>query len=119
MHLVNGLTKSWLPARSLVETALKARFGVDQSGHILVLESFCPWQDHLFNLEKEENIPESEKPIYALFSETTSTGINWFDPVAFIWIAPFNLQIFFFFSFFSFYLIIFIFFFFSCAHSGG
>ena len=77
MHLVNGLTKSWLPARSLVEVALKARVEVDKSGHIMVLESFCPWQDHLVNLEKEGNIPESEKPIYALFSETTPTGVNW------------------------------------------
>ncbi|KAJ8299436.1 hypothetical protein KUTeg_023496 [Tegillarca granosa] len=46
--------QSWLPARDLVETAIKNRHQADPSGEIVVLESCgCPWRDHLFNIEEE------------------------------------------------------------------
>ncbi|XP_013379722.1 UPF0160 protein MYG1, mitochondrial [Lingula anatina] len=54
---VSYYTDSWLPARTLVEKALAGRFKVDDSGEILVLEEGgCPWKDHLFTLEQEQNI---------------------------------------------------------------
>jgi hypothetical protein len=34
---------SWLPARSIVDQAIKGRFQVDPSGRIAVLSEFCPW----------------------------------------------------------------------------
>lgn len=75
--LVVDLFKTWLPARSIVEQALQARFQVDPSGLIIVVEQFCPWQDHLFTLEREQGLKEEEKPVYCLFSETTPQGVNW------------------------------------------
>ena len=68
---------TWLPARGIVEKALNDRMQVDPSGLVMVLETMCPWQDHLFLLEKELGFKEEEKPIYCLFSETTPQGVNW------------------------------------------
>lgn len=48
------LHKSWLPARDIVKQAMAQRFEVDKSGRILVLSRYCPWKDHLFDLEGEE-----------------------------------------------------------------
>jgi uncharacterized UPF0160 family protein len=44
---------SWLPARNIVEHAVKNRFNVHKSGEIIELERFCPWQEHLREIEKE------------------------------------------------------------------
>nr|XP_006629429.2 PREDICTED: UPF0160 protein MYG1, mitochondrial [Lepisosteus oculatus] len=45
---------SWLPARTLVEEAVKSRAQVDPSGEVVVLDQGgCPWKEHLFSLEKE------------------------------------------------------------------
>lgn len=43
---------SWLPARQLVVNALQRRFEVDPSGKIMVLDRYCPWTSHLFDLEE-------------------------------------------------------------------
>ena len=37
-------TLTWLPARTIVETAIKNRFSVHKSGEIIELEKFAPWQ---------------------------------------------------------------------------
>ncbi|KAK3730854.1 hypothetical protein QZH41_009970 [Actinostola sp. cb2023] len=51
----------WLPARSLVQKAIKQRYEVDKSGEILELEGAgCPWKHHLYELEQELDV---EKPI--------------------------------------------------------
>lgn len=48
---------SWLPARKLVEDAIKKRKTVHPSGEIVVFESSgCPWKGHLFNIEEELEI---------------------------------------------------------------
>ncbi|KAJ1159934.1 hypothetical protein NDU88_000438 [Pleurodeles waltl] len=59
---------SWLPARALVEEAIKERFQVDASGEIVLLSrGGCPWKEHLFRLEQELNV---EKPIkFVLFTD--------------------------------------------------
>lgn len=45
---------SWLPARGIVEDAIKNRFQVDESGEILSLgDGGCPWKDHLMLIEQE------------------------------------------------------------------
>ncbi|XP_061076392.1 UPF0160 protein MYG1, mitochondrial isoform X2 [Conger conger] len=52
---------SWLPARAVVERAVRNRTQVDPSGEVLVLEQGgCPWKEHLFSLEKDLNV---ETPI--------------------------------------------------------
>ncbi|GJV74640.1 UPF0160 protein-like protein [Tanacetum coccineum] len=45
--------KSWLPARSIVMECLAARTSIDPSGEIMVLDRFCPWKLHLYELEQE------------------------------------------------------------------
>ncbi|XP_029907745.1 MYG1 exonuclease [Myripristis murdjan] len=45
---------SWLPARTVVEEAVKARHQVDPSGEVVLFsQGGCPWKEHLFALEKE------------------------------------------------------------------
>ncbi|KAH6917356.1 GAMM1 protein [Coprinopsis sp. MPI-PUGE-AT-0042] len=46
---------SWLPAGDLVkELITKSKTSVDPSGKILLFEQFCPWKEHLFELEGED-----------------------------------------------------------------
>jgi len=44
---------SWLPARTFVEEAFQNRLKVHDSGSIIELERFCPWQEHLLDIEKD------------------------------------------------------------------
>ncbi|XP_059613544.1 MYG1 protein [Phlebotomus argentipes] len=60
-------SQSWLPARSIVEDALKNRFKTHESGSILILEQFCPWKEHLAILETEQKIEGSIK--YVIFND--------------------------------------------------
>ncbi|XP_010252461.1 PREDICTED: UPF0160 protein C694.04c [Nelumbo nucifera] len=65
--------KSWLPARSIVIECLAARGDVDSSGEIMVLNKFCPWKLHLFELEEEMKIDPLIK--YVLYQDDRSK--NW------------------------------------------
>lgn len=60
--------KSWLPARELVEAAIKERSKVDPSNEIVVFPlGGCPWKEHLLKLEEELHV---EKPIkFVLFTD--------------------------------------------------
>ncbi|KAI3812838.1 hypothetical protein L1987_17550 [Smallanthus sonchifolius] len=62
--------KSWLPARSIVMECLAARTGIDPSGEIMVLDRFCPWKLHLFELEQELKTEPSIK--YVLYQDERS-----------------------------------------------
>lgn len=59
---------SWLPARAVVEEAVKGRHQVDPSGEVLLFsQGGCPWKEHLFALEKELQV---ETPIkFVLYSD--------------------------------------------------
>ncbi|OIW18908.1 hypothetical protein TanjilG_25351 [Lupinus angustifolius] len=61
---------SWLPARSIVKETLLARHTVDPSGEVLVLNKFCPWKLHLFELEGELKIDPPIK--YVLYQDERS-----------------------------------------------
>lgn len=63
--------KAWLPARSIVEEAVKNRFQVDPSGAILKMEQFCPWKDHLWDIEQEHKIEGAI--IYCLFADVSTS----------------------------------------------
>ncbi|CAK0841124.1 unnamed protein product [Prorocentrum cordatum] len=69
---VRRLTKSWFPARSIVESAVSARKSVHESGEIMVLDRYCPWQGHLSDIEKELNIEGVLK--YVLYQDS---GGSW------------------------------------------
>uniref|UniRef100_A0A8C6TAS5 Chromosome 12 open reading frame 10 n=1 Tax=Neogobius melanostomus TaxID=47308 RepID=A0A8C6TAS5_9GOBI len=52
---------SWLPARAVVQEAVKQRHKVDPSGEVMMFsQGGCPWKEHLFALEKELQV---ETPI--------------------------------------------------------
>lgn len=82
----------WLPARSIVQAARAKATSVHPSGSILVLDRFCPWKDHLFELEAEEaaegagaaatasagaaasaSAPTGSKALYALFQDVSGS----------------------------------------------
>ncbi|XP_015471404.1 UPF0160 protein MYG1, mitochondrial isoform X3 [Parus major] len=51
--------RAWLPARALVEEAVRHRFEVDASGQVLELsQGGCPWKEHVFQLERELALPK-------------------------------------------------------------
>lgn len=70
-HFAREAAFSWLPARDIVKRCMAARRTVDPSGAIVVLDQFCPWTDHLFDLEREEDVPGQVK--YVLFAD----GATW------------------------------------------
>jgi len=63
--------KSWMPAREIVERAIRNRLQVDPSGEIIVLERGCPWKEHLLELEKYLGLIELFK--YCLYQDTNGT----------------------------------------------
>eukprot|EP01116_Phalansterium_solitarium_P009337 TRINITY_DN23447_c0_g1_i1.p2 TRINITY_DN23447_c0_g1~~TRINITY_DN23447_c0_g1_i1.p2 ORF type:complete len:329 (-),score=97.98 TRINITY_DN23447_c0_g1_i1:97-1083(-) len=66
--------KAWLPARSLVEEALKSRFELDSSGELLRLSRFCPWKEHLSDLEDEMNARGEPVAIkYCLYQDSNGS----------------------------------------------
>ncbi|RLM85225.1 hypothetical protein C2845_PM04G19180 [Panicum miliaceum] len=70
MESVRFHVKSWLPARSIVLECLLSRGEVDPSGEIMVLDRFCPWKLHLFELEEELKIDPLTK--YVLYQDVRS-----------------------------------------------
>ena len=45
--------QAWLPARTYVREALETRQEVDDSREIIKLLRYCPWKEHLYELEQE------------------------------------------------------------------
>eukprot|EP00850_Spirogloea_muscicola_P025209 SM002457S08265 [mRNA] locus=s2457:14:1763:+ [translate_table: standard] len=64
------LAKDWLPARDTVEATLQTRHSVHASGRILKLEAFCPWKEHLHELEKELSV--APPILYVLYQDDTA-----------------------------------------------
>lgn len=69
INLLQGYN-SWLSARSIVEDGFKSRFDIDKSGEILILDTFCPWKEHLYSIEKENDSQGSIK--FVLFQDSSS-----------------------------------------------
>lgn len=67
VELVKGYGNSWLPAKTLVRKAVDDRFKVHESGAIIELPQFCPWKDHLFDIESELKIENQLK--FVLFPD--------------------------------------------------
>ncbi|KAL7014712.1 hypothetical protein ACKWTF_016082 [Chironomus riparius] len=55
---------SWLPARKIVEEAVQNRLNVHESGSIIELHRFCPWQEHLRDIEKDHGNVEIKFVIF-------------------------------------------------------
>jgi len=60
-------TSDWMVCRKIVQEAFEKRTEVDPSGEILVLPTFCPWSEHLFEVEKQHNVVGVVK--YVLFAD--------------------------------------------------
>lgn len=69
---VLSLVDIWLPARSIVEKSIENRFDVHKSGEIIILPRFCPWKNHLFDLEEESEIKPAIK--YVIYGDAAK---NW------------------------------------------
>mmetsp|Transcript_68069 Transcript_68069/g.197240 ORF Transcript_68069/g.197240 Transcript_68069/m.197240 type:complete len:361 (+) Transcript_68069:43-1125(+) len=68
--VICGYCNGWLPARVIVQGALATRRDVHPSGEIMLLPSFCPWQEHLFDLEEEEEPNREPLTKYVLFGDS-------------------------------------------------
>lgn len=62
---VDEILASWYPARSIVQKAMKERFStvdkegapvVAADGKIILLDRFCPWKDHVYEMEQQVGI---------------------------------------------------------------
>merc|ERR1712048_879390 len=69
-EVVSGYCTNWLPARALVEEALARRRDVDKSGEIILLPRSCPWEEHLFDLEEEEDDYRTPLAKYVVFADS-------------------------------------------------
>lgn len=66
---LNFYADAWLPARDLLIASIESSKRIDPSGKILVFEQFLPWKEHLFDLEAEQAMPDSDKAVYAVYPE--------------------------------------------------
>ena len=79
--------RSWLPARSLVQTAYAERKRFDDGGRIMVLRRSLPWKNHLYGLESEErdrswhdersSAVTVTQVLYVLYPESSSPEARW------------------------------------------
>jgi uncharacterized UPF0160 family protein len=65
---------SWLPAKKIVEEAVKKRFETHKSGEILEFSRFCPWQEHLRDIEAEREDEKLSNIKFVLFDGGNNSG---------------------------------------------
>lgn len=63
---VHDLVNRWWPARSGVVEAVRRRHEVHPSGSLIVLDNYCPWQSHLFDIETEL---QTNPILYVLYAD--------------------------------------------------
>jgi uncharacterized UPF0160 family protein len=69
-------TKSWLPARGIVQQAYEKRLEHDSKGRILVFDGqSVPWKDHLYTLEEKKG--GDAKILYVLYPEKPTPDAKW------------------------------------------
>ena len=75
------LVDAWLPARRIVEDAVRTAGEAHASGKVIKLARPCPWKDHLFDLEAETD--KVGHFVYVLYPEgdpataAPGTNMNW------------------------------------------
>ncbi len=72
MQFLNYIGKSFLPAKQYVQKAFDERFSVDKSGKIILMNRYVPWKEHIYNIEKSNNV--EGQILYVLFPDSNS---NW------------------------------------------
>ncbi|OUM65540.1 hypothetical protein PIROE2DRAFT_41593, partial [Piromyces sp. E2] len=68
-EMLNICANQWMPARDIVVNSIKKRHEVDESGSIVVLDTYCPWKEHLFIIEKELDIKKDEL-LYVVYTDS-------------------------------------------------
>jgi uncharacterized UPF0160 family protein len=68
------LVNSWLPARSIVEDAINARFQTHASGEIVYFPQYCPWKSHLHDIEEKLLIKDQIK--FVLYNDSTGNMVR-------------------------------------------
>ncbi|KAG5181101.1 metal-dependent protein hydrolase [Tribonema minus] len=53
---VRALAEAWWPARSIIAASLSKAADVYATGEVVILDEFCPWKEHLHDLEREAGI---------------------------------------------------------------
>lgn len=53
---VKYVAKSWIPAYAIVKKAVENRKSIHSSGSVILLETSCPWKEHIYEIEKEQGI---------------------------------------------------------------
>lgn len=61
----------WLPARQYVVEAINGRHTIHPSGEIFKLPRYCPWKDHVYDLEGEMKVDPPLK--YCLYEVCPTT----------------------------------------------
>lgn len=70
LESIRYYAKSWLPARTIVAESIASRKEGDETGEIMVLKQFCPWKQHLAELEEEMKLEPMIK--YVLYEDDRS-----------------------------------------------
>ncbi|WFD32530.1 hypothetical protein MSPP1_003578 [Malassezia sp. CBS 17886] len=69
---VDDALLAWLPARDIVRDALSARTsfpGADERGRIVLFDRIVGWKGHIYELEKELDIPAADVPLYVVYPD--------------------------------------------------
>lgn len=67
MDSLDNYSNSWWPAKYIVQQSIENRKNIHSSGKIIELETFVPWKEHMFDIEKELNL-EGEI-FYAIYKD--------------------------------------------------
>ncbi|CAD7700207.1 unnamed protein product [Ostreobium quekettii] len=59
--------QSWLPGRQYVQESFDERLNIDSSGEIMQLKRYCPWKEHLYDLEEASGVSGQVK--YCLYED--------------------------------------------------
>lgn len=70
---IRFLVCAWYPARELVLKGFNGRRDVHDSLKIMVLETSCPWKEHLFQIEEDSGLKEDQKPLYVVFPDDAAS----------------------------------------------
>ena len=77
LRKLNYYWKAWFPARTLVRDTYASRKEFNGKGRIMVFSKGCPWKDHLYTLEAEQDVEEAEKVLYVLYPESEERSSKW------------------------------------------
>ena len=69
--------QAWLPGRAIVEQCLRDRHSVHPSGAVIKLKQYCPWKEHMYDLEAELGIEGQIK--FCLYQVGTSVCMHELD----------------------------------------